>query len=289
MQSINERTQCLECRADELRTRWLALVAGRGGTLLGTFTGTKKRYGLRCANGHEWEVRGNEIGQGSWCPKCQHEHHAQYMRKTDGLKRLQATAAERGGRCLAEDYIGGSEFYLFECAKGHQWRARGARVAQGTWCAQCSSAERGQQTAERLFYRDGLERLHEAARGRGGECLASEYTGSRDRYRFRCAAGHEWTQEAGRVCGGMWCARCVKIAQRTPIEALQALAVEHGGRCLSPESLGARVKHTWECHRGHIWQSISGTIRRGSWCPNCAVLERTKNPAKRKRYDVGSE
>ncbi len=38
--------------------------------------------------------------------------------------------------------------------------------------------------------------------------------------------------------------------------------------------------------QGHVWQTTPAVVIRGSWCPNCVILDRTKKPQKRKRYDV---
>lgn len=71
------------------------------------------------------------------------------------------------------------------------------------------------------------------------------------------------------------------------IEAMQQVARERGGRCLSTEYLGKQVRLSWECHRGHVWDSPpSSVVNKGRWCPNCAILDRTKKRVKRLKYDV---
>ncbi|AQH01655.1 hypothetical protein A9R05_22975 [Burkholderia sp. KK1] len=251
----------MECEADAIKARWLETVAERGGTLLGTFTGLLERYRLRCVNGHEWETQGRKISEGHWCHLCQREGTARRILKTDGLPELQRAAAAKGGRCLAETYTGGRTYYPFECAMGHRWEAQGSEIVRGSWCRQCLiTDEFGPRAIKTDFYDDGLERLQEAARQQGGKSLATEYTGSHDRYRFRCAAGHEWTQLAAQIWLGHWCGRCVKIAQCTPIEASRALAESRGGKCLSPQTEEAGVKLTWECHRGHVWQTTPAIL-----------------------------
>jgi hypothetical protein len=278
-------TRCSECEADEIRTRWTATLTQRGGTADSPFTGLLDRYRLRCANGHEWAAQGRKILEGSWCPRCAHEETARRLLRDDGLSRLQALAAAKDGRCLATAYTGTRAYYPFECAKGHRWEAQGAEIVRGQWCRLCANVAFGERKAREQFYEDGLQRLQDAARRHNGECLATQYTGSHEYYRFRCAAGHEWKQTASQIWFGHWCARCVKIAQRTPMDVLQAIAAERGGRCLSPQAEGNRVKLTWECHLGHVWQSTPASIKSGSWCPNCANLERSRKWASRLRHD----
>ncbi|AET91684.1 hypothetical protein BYI23_B010770 [Burkholderia sp. YI23] len=288
-QVLYKSPRCVQCKEDEVRTRWLATVSERGGTLLGTFTSLKERYRLRCAVGHEWETRGTIISEGSWCPKCKHEIVARGNVLPDGLARLRSAAAAKDGRCLANAYTGVLTYYPFECASDHCWEARGAKIFEGSWCPRCRDAATSVRATKLFFYHDGLERLHETARKRDGQCLAEEYTGSNVRYRFRCSADHEWTQTAASIWEGYWCARCAKIEQRTTIEEMHAIAASHGGKCLSQQSEGGRVKHTWECHLGHVWEAAPYNVKRGSWCPECAHIESGLRATRLQFYHDGLE
>ncbi|EEA03649.1 conserved hypothetical protein [Burkholderia sp. H160] len=278
--------QCSDCEAQAIRERWMATLAARGGELVkGAFMGLLARYRLRCAAGHEWEAQGRKISEGSWCPRCAAESTAQRKFRADGLERLQAQAQKQGGRCLSSGYTGTRASYLFECAQGHQWRAVGGEIMRGSWCARCADKARGVIVAATHFYHDGLQRLQDAARKHGGECLATEYIGAPENYRFRCAQGHEWEAVASQIWLGHWCLACARLKQRWTIGELREMATARGGRCLSDTYLGKYVKHTWECHRGHVWATRVAIIRAGSWCPLCANLERSRKWKKRLKYD----
>jgi thiol-disulfide isomerase/thioredoxin len=54
------------------------------------------------------------------------------------------------------------------------------------------------------------------------------------------------------------------------LKAMQALAKENGGRCLSSDYINNNTPLTWECDKGHIWRAVPGSIQQGSWCPKCA-------------------
>lgn len=47
-------------------------------------------------------------------------------------------------------------------------------------------------------------------------------------------------------------------------------AAEKGGKCLSTEYIGSKIKLLWECYNGHQWSATYNSIKRGSWCPGCA-------------------
>ncbi|CAG9272419.1 hypothetical protein PUN4_70071 [Paraburkholderia unamae] len=215
---------CQGCRADTKRGRWTAVLAQRGGEMVeGTFTGLMKRYRLRCADGHEWVAQGSKVCAGNWCPRCGDERGAQHRLRADGLERLQAVAREKGGRCLATEYVGRTRHYPFECAAGHHWRAQGAEIVRGRWCPTCKKKVIGAATSANQFYRDGLQRLQEAARRHGGVCLATEYVGAKMKYPFCCANGHEWEAKASQVWYGKWCRQCYHDSRRRSIEDMQAL------------------------------------------------------------------
>ena len=115
-----------------------------------------------------------------------------------------------------------------------------------------------------------------AAREKGGVCLADAYVGSAEKYPFRCAVGHEWVAIASQIWLGRWCRQCTGLKLRQTIDDMRALAAARGGLCLSTEYQGRRTKLTWQCHRGHVWESRPINISAGTWCPQCAITNRTR-------------
>ena len=59
------------------------------------------------------------------------------------MQALHATAAERGGRCLAEHYSNSQAKLEWECQLGHRWLASLNSIKQGSWCPECKAATRG--------------------------------------------------------------------------------------------------------------------------------------------------
>jgi hypothetical protein len=89
-----------------------------------------------CAQGHRWRAVAHSIRQGHWCKKCadaklRHSVHA-----------LHSVAAERGGRCLAQQYSNSQVKLEWECKIGHRWAASFNSIKQGSWCSECKGAER---------------------------------------------------------------------------------------------------------------------------------------------------
>jgi len=164
------------------------------------YRGLRQKYHWRCSYGHTWWARGDHIVlRRSWCPECVDYRNL----PSDGLDKLQAAAALRGGECLSTRYDGLAAIYRWRCENGHKWHAVGSGlIFQGTWCQKC-------RVPGRPIDPKRLSLLQEAAADFGGECLSDSYHGMRRHYRWRCARGHEWQAQAEYVVGQrQWCARC---------------------------------------------------------------------------------
>lgn len=270
-------------RADGLERLRAAAAAHGGRCLADAYAGIIAKYEWECAAGHRWHASGQSVVRGNWCRVCFGLRHSERMLDADGLARLHDAAASRGGACLDSVYTGVHSQYRFRCAAGHEWHTGGMGVLGGAWCPRCAV----QRTGELSRVPDGLEQLRAVAASHGGEVVSAVYAGIAARYTFRCARGHEWTTKGTHVLqDGTWCQRCAGLRRRHTIAEMQALARERGGRCLSPEYLGVKVPLTWECHRGHVWPaSPDSVLNGGTWCRNCAILEKTKKAHLRLKYD----
>lgn len=59
--------------------------------------------------------------------------------------------------------------------------------------------------------------------------------------------------------------------KRGTVEEMQQLARSWGGKFLSKTYLKNPAKLTWQCKEGHQWDATANNIKRGSWCPTCAL------------------
>ena len=245
--------------------RLRARLAQKGHTLLDTeWRGWNAAYRFCCAQGHEASRSGSHaIRFLIDCPTCE---------VAEKLARLQQIADRAGGECLSSAYLGHDTKHHFRCRLGHAFQARASKVMEGQWCQQCAR----QRQREAIRDPNGLARLQQIARQRGGECLAQSYTRLADTYRFRCAAGHTWSTSGAEVARGAWCARCAMTARseaylrKDGLDALHRLAMDRGGECLADRYEGARGRYRFRCEHGHEWQTNGARIFRGAWCPICA-------------------
>jgi hypothetical protein len=58
------------------------------------------------------------------------------------------------------------------------------------------------------------------------------------------------------------------------IATMMALARKRGGRCISTLYANSTAPLVWECASGHQWSAVPASIRKGTWCPDCAGVRR---------------
>src|SRR5206468_4564982 len=124
-----------------------------------------------------------------------------------------------------------------------------------------------------------LEQLRRIARARNGVLLSRAYLGDATKLRWRCSQGHVFLQRPTSVKQGKWCRLCgwVRAAatHRAPgAEALRHIVAGRGGAILSDWHVNA-VTVRFRCAQGHEWETVPGSVLRGSWCRRCSNEART--------------
>ena len=234
-------------------------AAKRGRCLSDKYVNNRVKLRWQCAHGHTWHATPHSLlHNNSWCPVCA------VNRRSISLSRLQAHAAARGGQCLSIECRNSRARVRWRCKEGHVWEAPAKEALyQDQWCPACFRRKR-------KCMKRSLEDLQRHAASRGGQCLATEYTGVRSKVHWQCENGHMWRATASNVlyCN-TWCPIC---AGRAPVglTRLQEHAAKLGGRCLATEYVNNKSKVEWRCKLGHIWWSTADVVvNQGKWCPHC--------------------
>lgn len=111
------------------------------------------------------------------------------------------------------------------------------------------------------------------AESHGGGCLSDVYVNNYTKLTWQCKEGHQWEAIPRNIKRGGWCPVCCG-KQTNTIEEMKELAKDHGGRCLSKEYINNSTGISWRCKEGHQWKAIPASIKRGSWCPTCAGIQK---------------
>lgn len=240
-----------------------AVAKDRGGVCLSDkYVNSSTRLSWRCAEGHEWTATPSSIRSGSWCLQCS-------GRAPLTLNEMQVLAEQRGGRCLSSTYVNALTPLRWRCSRGHEWDAAPNNVKNaGSWCPTCAGNQLGT-----------LESMVELAQERGGACLSTEYVNSLKKLEWRCGDGHIWKAAPNKIVSGQWCPTCRRREAHESLKIglgpMYKAAEERGGQCLSTTYENNRSKLRWRCAKGHEWEAIPDSIKRGTWCPHCAGRRKT--------------
>jgi len=116
-----------------------------------------------------------------------------------------------------------------------------------------------------------LKECQEYAKSKGGNCLSTEYKGSKINMKWKCKEGHEWMSKINFMKSqNQWCPHCAGCVKKT-IEECRKIAQERGGECLSTEYKNAHTKMKWKCKEGHEWEAKFNNIKnQNQWCIKCS-------------------
>lgn len=264
--------QCEHCVYEERLNRLEEIARGHGGRISSNRKRLKTRdwVEIECAHGHKTKKRVYSVLEGTWCSKCFFES---IRSSIDDAKDY---ADENGGKCLSTSCAGASDQLEWECAEGHQWVASlNEEQARKRFCPICKTykADRKRKTGKTSSKDVMLIRAHKVAASRGGKCLATRYTTTREKLEWECGEGHRWLAPAQSVLyNGAWCNICAmkKRPGAITIEKLRAHASKRGGELISEEYQRNDIKLDWRCAEGHEFKRSWMVMRKTkNFCPLC--------------------
>jgi hypothetical protein len=194
----------------------------------------------------------------------------------------QYQARLKNGRCLSFEYKGCHHKLTWQCHKGHIWKTAFNNIKnRGTWCPTCSG---------NCSY--SLRDCQITANEHKGTCLSEQYINARDKMTWQCEYGHIWKEEYWRIRRhviGEWCFKC-KADSVTILRDCRRAALKNYGECLSHDYINDKIKMTWRCKEGHVFEKPYRCIRyKGEWCDKCDSNTPTKLEAYKKKRKVSTQ
>ena len=238
-------------------------VVKKGGKCLSEeYINNHTKLKFQCGEGHIWESStSNIILNGCWCSKCKREEKQEYY-----FNRLKKVVAEKGGKCLSNNYVNNYTKLKFQCNKGHIWEATSINIINlGHWCRICYFDRQ----------KNNINDIIKFVEGKGGKLLSKEYINCRTKLKFQCDKGHIWKTRPGNVVNdGTWCPDCYFNSQKNNINDVIKLVEQKGGKLLSKKYKNDKQKLEIECSKGHIWEVSYSKLKNGHWCSICSGLNR---------------
>lgn len=118
------------------------------------------------------------------------------------------------------------------------------------------------------FTSDKFVEVKQFVENKNGKLLSDTYINFDHPLLLQCNNNHNWTASYHTIKAGHWCPYCSKCAKLT-IEKMQEYAKLKNGICLSSIYKNNSTKLTWQCEKGHIWETIPKVIMNGHWCMKC--------------------
>jgi len=176
-----------------------------------------------------------------------------------------------GGRGirLIGDYVNNGTKTTFACDCGNIWDAIPINVLRGSGCPVCA----GKAPLTKDIVNARLTTAGRTVR------LIGDFTNGNTKTTFACDCGNIWDALPANVLGGSGCPVCSGCAPLTKDIVNQRLAT--AGRTtvrLIGDFTNTKIKATFACDCGNIWEAKPSSILSGSGCPVCA--EYGFNPGK---------
>jgi hypothetical protein len=282
------------------------LVEERGGEIVpvpggGNWKGLRTRLRIRCADGHEWDVSGNNLmHRGSWCPECRHKGERitraifEATFRTEFPKCNPSWLASATGRRLELDGYGETLQLAFEYQGPHHFTEdnvkatdtlkREACMKHGVRLVEIEAIKRPFPPesvlakvaaalqnngfsvtpilpATDVFARE-LEALRQLASQKGGTLVTKTFCGS-EPHEWQCGNPDHptWLAEPWRVRRGAWCPSCAGN-RKLGIDGLRAWGETVGLELLDTDYRGTKALYEWRCKKTrHTIRRSRGNIQ----------------------------
>jgi hypothetical protein len=178
-----------------------------------------------------------------------------YTSKIDDVAKL---AKNKNIQLLSKTYCGYKVKLLWQCSKGHEWRAMISDIKNNVLCPECNPCTRYT-----------IDDIKEFAKKHNGKCLSDKYINLQCDLEWECEFGHRWFGKPSIQYKFFRCYQCKPKISKHTMDNVKKIAESYGGECLSSEYINNHVKMKWKCSKGHVWENTFKKVQAGYWCKAC--------------------
>lgn len=258
------KTKSLKTKEDHYH-ELVAIATANGGECLDSeYVASSVKMNFRCIDQHEWAARPNDVKRGTWCPSCR-------SNKTENLVRqFFETVFEKPFKGVSPEWlqVEGERKCILD---GLNTDLKIAFEYHGEQHYHYIPHfhDRNHKTFEAQQFRD--EKVRMLCKENHIKLIEIKYLeDGYSREDFILYLTKIFKDELNITVSNN------KIAQfktlpfaSSKINELKELAKKMNGECLSVKYLGTYSKAKWKCEKGHEWEAIPKSIKKGHWCPYC--------------------
>ncbi len=279
--NIHQGQWCPKCgrksAADKLRgdietIKKIALERG-GECLSASYVNSQTNLLFRCINNHEWEAPPNRIRQGGWCSKCSDSLGERICREfleqvfqrkfpksyPEWLRTKDGNQLELDGYCIELGIAfehHGQHHYQYHPYRHKNKKEFSAQVNRDKLKKDlCKTNSIKLIVIPEIFTITKLNTLSNYFKNQ----LKINNIKIDDHSVFSCI----------NINKAYHCEYAT-----TQLDAMRAIALSKGGKCLSQNYIASDQIMEFECHKGHTFPSIPDNIKAGHWCKKCSGNEK---------------
>lgn len=170
----------------------------------------------------------------------------------------------KGYNCLSNKYDGDKSKLSIQCDKGHRYKVIWSMFKQGRRCPICFF--------DRI--RLSIKYIKKYMSKFGYTCKSDDYVNAFSSLDLICPAGHEIKMRWNNFHTGHRCGIC-SGRHRWSIKDVKFLAEKDGYTCLSKTYKNGKTRLLFRCPNGHTFKAMWTHFKRGSRCPQCAIIKKS--------------
>ena len=192
---------------------------------------------------------------------------------------------EKNGKLKPEHFAANSNKKVWwKCSNGHEWQAAIGTRNKGHSCPYCSGrfAVKGENDLQTVNPTLVKEWNYEKNNGLSPTDVMHN---SGKKVWWKCSKGHEWQARIQHRNNGIGCPYCsgrFAVKGKNDLQTVNpSLAKEwsyENNNGLLPTDVmpNSHKKVWWKCSKGHEWQAIIANRNKGSGCPECYKVRKSK-------------
>ena len=137
---------CDSIRIEISKKKFYAMIASKGGRLIGEYIDSESKVEIVCKEGHIFPMSPDHVTHEQWCPACA-GNSPEYAKA-----KFYQTVKDRGGIPLSE-HVKADVYVTILCGNGHRFYITPSSVNSGHWCRKCAYAFISEQAKEKVFAR----------------------------------------------------------------------------------------------------------------------------------------
>ncbi|MGL6344526.1 MAG: hypothetical protein ACRC80_35925 [Waterburya sp.] len=244
-------------------------LASFGYELRNQYSHAHGKLEVKCDKKHQYKVSWTNFHQGQRCPYCAGQIVTHEM--------VKKAINKVGYELLSGEYINKKQKLQIECDKNHSYLSSWDNFNQGSRCPFCSR----HKITRRM--------VAEAMVAIGYELLSDRYINNQTKLKIKCDKSHIYNQTWRDFNDGCRCSVCAGKNKEYQYKELQEILADINYTLLSKEYIDSKTKLDIKCDRGHEYSAVSGVIRMGCRCPQCAGKIITLEQVKKAAAKVGSK